>query len=222
MQRGPLIASLLLHSAIMLVALLFGRGPAVPARRVTVHHVLGAQPAPPPPCAEPLFEITVEAMPADELVEPVLPVAAPEPEPGPWPMEPPVPPRRLVNAVLRPAAPLTIPPVPCVEPVGTSAKPEPNRSENQPPHYPPRARDIGQQGTVVLLVEVDARGRVTHCRVLHSSGYPLLDLAALQAVKEWSFTGPAGNVEVLVEFLLATELRTSPHGLSQPLSRGGG
>ena len=41
--------------------------------------------------------------------------------------------------------------------------------------YPPSAKAEGAEGRTVFSVNVDARGRVTSCNILQSSGTPLLD-----------------------------------------------
>ncbi len=58
---------------------------------------------------------------------------------------------------------------------------------NTPPRYPLAARRRGYQGTVSLMVLVTAEGRVANVWVYESSGYQLLDNAALSAVKNWAF-----------------------------------
>jgi protein TonB len=58
---------------------------------------------------------------------------------------------------------------------------------NRPPPYPRMARRQGYEGTVVLEVLVDRHGRVGDSRVFSSSGYALLDKAAMAAVEEWLF-----------------------------------
>jgi periplasmic protein TonB len=58
---------------------------------------------------------------------------------------------------------------------------------NPPPPYPVQARAEKQQGVVLLAVLVDARGRVASLSVKISSGFPLLDAAALAGVKNWRF-----------------------------------
>ncbi|WP_163371708.1 energy transducer TonB [Endozoicomonas acroporae] len=55
------------------------------------------------------------------------------------------------------------------------------------PRYPKLAQRRNQQGVVMLDVIVDERGRPITIDVLESSGYPLLDRAAIDAVKRWSF-----------------------------------
>jgi protein TonB len=52
------------------------------------------------------------------------------------------------------------------------------------PHYPPMARQMGIQGTVVLLFTVDDVGAITSISIKQSSGSPLLDRAAEQEVKQ--------------------------------------
>ena len=56
-----------------------------------------------------------------------------------------------------------------------------------PPVYPERARGDGQQGVVELELSIDARGGVTAIAIVSSSGYPLLDEAAISAVERWRF-----------------------------------
>ena len=57
--------------------------------------------------------------------------------------------------------------------------------DRSPPVYPVTSRQIGEQGKVLLRVELDEQGRVSAARVETSSGIPRLDEAALTAVKEW-------------------------------------
>lgn len=55
------------------------------------------------------------------------------------------------------------------------------------PRYPKLAQRSNQQGVVMLDVIVDERGNPITVDVLESSGYPVLDRAAIDAVKRWSF-----------------------------------
>jgi len=55
------------------------------------------------------------------------------------------------------------------------------------PDYPQIARRRGQQGRVVLAVELDPEGLPVEARVLAGSGFEALDRAALAAVKAWRF-----------------------------------
>ena len=71
------------------------------------------------------------------------------------------------------------------------------------------ARRQRQQGTVLFDVQVGADGRAASVKLKHSSGFPLLDQAALEAVRRWTFeparTGGipiSSHVEVPVRFAL--------------------
>jgi protein TonB len=54
--------------------------------------------------------------------------------------------------------------------------------------YPRTARRRRLQGVVVVAVEVTADGAVQNVVVQRSSGHPVLDSAALDAVRNWRFT----------------------------------
>lgn len=58
---------------------------------------------------------------------------------------------------------------------------------NPSPTYPMVARRMGLQGRVVLNVEVLADGVCGEINIQKSSGYAMLDNAALQTVKSWRF-----------------------------------
>jgi protein TonB len=69
---------------------------------------------------------------------------------------------------------------------------------------------LRQQGRVVLEVQVSAEGRATSVSVKHSSGFPVLDNAAVQGVEHWTFEPArvaglptAGRAEVPVNFSLS-------------------
>lgn len=97
--------------------------------------------------------------------EPVAPPPPAEPAPEPTPPAPPMPlPSRSVtlNAELSVGCP-----------------------ERPAPAYPPQARRLGEEGTVLLRVELDEQGRVDHIRIQNSSGYNRLDEAAIAAVRNW-------------------------------------
>jgi protein TonB len=52
--------------------------------------------------------------------------------------------------------------------------------------YPPLARTARVEGTVVLECTIDWEGRIGAIRIL--SGHPLLNGAAADAVRNWSYT----------------------------------
>ena len=56
-----------------------------------------------------------------------------------------------------------------------------------PIRYPRWAVREGWQGTFVIAVEVLATGKVGRWKVMESTGYPLLDEAAADAVRKWHF-----------------------------------
>jgi protein TonB len=62
----------------------------------------------------------------------------------------------------------------------------PRKLTHVDPIYPPIAQSARVEGTVILEAVIDADGHVTSVRVLRS--IPLLDQAAMDAVKRWSFT----------------------------------
>jgi len=61
----------------------------------------------------------------------------------------------------------------------------PAKLRHLPPVYPELARRVRQQGRVVLECTIDVHGRVVGARVVR--GVPLLDQAALDAVREWLY-----------------------------------
>lgn len=69
----------------------------------------------------------------------------------------------------------------------------PAKGRNRKPVYPELARRRGQQGVVELLAHVDEQGRITDLRVQRSSGFPLLDEAALKGVRAWTFIPATRN-----------------------------
>ena len=118
-------------------------------------------PPPPPPPPPPPEKPRVEPPPKPAA----KPVETPTPTPPPQPVAPPpAAPRQaaVVDAPARPRHPIK-------------------------PDYPRGARARGEQGEVELEIEVGANGRVTSAKVVHSSGYPDLDGAALAAARSARF-----------------------------------
>jgi len=75
------------------------------------------------------------------------------------------------------------------------------------PIYPKRALRMRQEGTVMLKVLVDKQGDQKEIQVSRSSRFPMLDRAALEAVKQWRFRSTMQDgttilswVQVPVEF----------------------
>lgn len=61
------------------------------------------------------------------------------------------------------------------------------RFRSTPLPYPRRARDLGQEGTAMIRVKIDPRGLPAEVLLLESSGYAVLDHAAVKAVGRWQF-----------------------------------
>ncbi|HWR44886.1 energy transducer TonB [Sporomusa sp.] len=59
-------------------------------------------------------------------------------------------------------------------------------SRKEPP-YPETARSAGQEGTVVLKIQILENGRPGQVSIYQSSGYDLLDDAAAGVVQRWRF-----------------------------------
>lgn len=87
-----------------------------------------------------------------------------------------------------------VPPPPAMEPappapkmfhVGQGVR-EPRRIAGGPPQYPAIAQRARVQGTVILEAVINERGTIERLRVLKSQ--PLLDAAAVSAVREWRYT----------------------------------
>ena len=97
---------------------------------------------------------------------------------------PPAPPVRLVPVAPRP--PRAAPPV---RARGTLPRGR-LRPIRKPIHYPDAARRAGIQGRARVQMTIDARGNVVDARLLASSGYAILDQAALASARGWRFEPP--------------------------------
>jgi len=163
---------------------------------------------PEPPLAEP------------EPFPPPAPQAIAEPPAQPLPQPPPskpLPPRQhaappdSAPAPRAPAEPRVATVVPPPLPAAPILPPEPagGLASNRKPDYPTAAKLRGQQGRVVLRVEVSPAGAPLSVAVVATSGHAVLDKAALAAVEQWRFK-PAtqagmpvvGAVDVPIQFRL--------------------
>jgi TonB family protein len=75
--------------------------------------------------------------------------------------------------------------MPAAARVGGAISP-PKKIKDVPPMYPAEAQEARVQGVVILEARVDENGEVSHTHVLRS--IPLLDQAAVDAVKQWQYT----------------------------------
>jgi len=85
----------------------------------------------------------------------------------------------------------------------------PRYARSPAPAYPLGARRLHQQGLVLLRVEVTEDGRPAEVTIAQSCGFPVLDDAALRAVRSWEFDPArigeraiASQIEVPVRFAL--------------------
>lgn len=80
---------------------------------------------------------------------------------------------------------------------GAAHEAKPEYLKNPAPIYPLIARQRGWEGVVILSVVVNESGKPTRVTVRQSSGFDVLDEAAVEAVKRWIFS-PAhiGNIKL--------------------------
>jgi protein TonB len=135
-----------------------------------------------------------------KMIEEILPEENEPPPPPPKIEQPPpfVPPPEIAIDIPADVAPTTaiaattqrplVTPPPMAAPVvRTPPRSDPKRPFTEP-EYPPTARRLGQEGTVVLLIYVLADGKVGDVKVHKSSGFPKLDEAAVkEARRSWRF-----------------------------------
>jgi periplasmic protein TonB len=144
---------------------------------------------PPSPLEEPspTPEQPAEPAPAERPAVVTKPTA----EPPPKPTEPPKPRARFVlrmpsqapetarGSTAAQSAAAIAPMLP--------AHPVAGMESDRPPVYPEMARRRGQQGRVLLQVNVSANGTPVGVTIAQSSGVASLDDAALRAVEQWRF-----------------------------------
>jgi periplasmic protein TonB len=112
---------------------------------------------------------------------PAIPVSPPR-----QPVEPPAKPVAQASYDADAHSPALVEDAPTLQPQpGLKAKPD--DSNNQEPVYPELAQRRHEQGLVLLAVTVTAQGQVAAVEIKKSSHFPLLDDAALEAVRHWNF-----------------------------------
>lgn len=104
--------------------------------------------------------------------------------------------------------PLASPPIPQAPVQIGGLIRRPQKVHDVQPVYPPMAQAARVQGIVIIEATLSADGRVMNARVLRS--VPLLDNAALDAVRQWEFTPTSLNgvpvpvvMTVTVQFVLS-------------------
>jgi protein TonB len=89
-----------------------------------------------------------------------------------------------------------MPGAPMPEPVRVGGEVQPPKKiKDVRPDYPMAARNARIEGTVILEAVIDTRGVVADVKVLKS--IPLLDAAALEAVKQWRYQATMLNGEAV-------------------------
>lgn len=109
--------------------------------------------------------------------------------------------------VAPPPLPKPAPPQPKLVRAGYGVR-EPRKIVHVAPEYPELARRARVDGTVILEAVLDVAGRVEQVHVLRS--VPLLDEAAIRAVREWRYTPTELNgvpVPVLMTITVTFSLR---------------
>lgn len=102
------------------------------------------------------------------------------------------------------APPSAPPPAPAPQkpiPVGGNLRP-PAKTVHVNPTYPAMAQAVRKEGVVILEVVIDIRGYVETVRVLRS--VPMLDDAAVAAVKQWRFEPATLNGQVVPVVMTVT------------------
>jgi protein TonB len=181
-----------------------GTGKTTPPAAPTPEQPADSTPAPPPPPQQEQPEPPPPPAPEEEEEEEALPLPPP-----PAPPAPQAEPKAKVAVNQPPAAPKpdAAPEVnlggtdslsnllatgPQIVPPGVDTK-----YRNREPVYPRAAAERGLEGVVLLLVRVAPDGRVESVEIERSSGYPILDRAAYDAVITWHFHAAIKNGEVV-------------------------
>lgn len=162
-----------------------------------------AQPRPVPRAVAPEGVRTTVPKPPPEprASAPAAPAAPPPPvvaipaDPAPAPPRSAEPERKETTTLVAPPppapAPVAPPPVAVAAPPAATVPISPASAaaylNNPEPAYPSRARREGLEGTVRLAVLVTADGHAGKVEIRQSSGAPVLDEAALTAVRSWRF-----------------------------------
>ncbi|MBF0460771.1 MAG: energy transducer TonB [Magnetococcales bacterium] len=230
----PFCLALLLH--VVAIVVLTARTPVLgePVHTALLVELI-ALPAPVPAAAQPAAPVSPPSapppVPQEVAVAPPPPVppstraAVPPPPskkiPGPQPVKilrPRIP--TPVQAAARPAPAISASPglpdtaMPPLTPVAIDQPPDRQATyaNNPKPDYPPAARRLGYAGSVELTVAVTETGEVARVVIQRSSGFAVLDQAAMAAVSQWRFVPAQHNGQPIattltlpVRFQLHTE-----------------
>lgn len=165
-------------------------------------------PVEPAPLPMAVHAIVLSVSPPPESPKPIVPQPKPHPSlPRPLPQAAarasvpakqtamqaaPAAPQAPVNVAVGPlpSAPVMeqAPSAPAPTPmVVTAARFDAAYLQNPAPVYPRLARKSREEGKVLLLVQVSATGEADHVQLKQTCGFPRLDEAAMDAVRQWRF-----------------------------------
>ena len=130
----------------------------------------------PKPKPEPKPKIELVEKPKPQQLIPEDPVLSEEEVIKPQP-----PPVEMVETSVSEPAPVSVP----TAPVTLLTELSVTCPELSPPSYPSLSRRLGEEGKLVLRVELNKNGHVSSASVIESSSYKRLDDAALAVVKTW-------------------------------------
>jgi protein TonB len=187
--KGGLIlltgVALLVH--VGLIAALHRTGgiePLPPKAQPLAIEIAPLPPPPPPPPPEPPKPQVAKTVAAPVKAAPPLPVVSPAAVDDGPPTADSVQVATAPTPAPAPVAAAPAPPAP--EPV-TEARGFAGYKNNPAPDYPALAQDRGMQGRVLLKVHVLASGKPDNVAVDKSTGFKILDDAAVKAVLQWTF-----------------------------------
>jgi len=121
------------------------------------------------------------ALPRSSASSVIAPMASPEPATVAASVSDRSPSSRAVTGYPSPSV------IPSDEPAVLLPSSDADYLHNPPPAYPRMSRRMGEQGTAVVRVFINAEGRAESAELRTSSGFRRLDDAALETVKRWRY-----------------------------------
>ncbi len=95
---------------------------------------------------------------------------------------------------------------------GVTTAASPDYLHNPAPYYPESARRAGEQGVVLLFLQINERGVPIQINLKRSSGSSVLDRAAFNSVADWKFKpGMVGGIPVKSEIVIPIRFRLEGH-----------
>ncbi|MCE1162996.1 MAG: TonB family protein [Thiomonas sp.] len=182
--------------------------PPPPSRPAPRPHTAPARPEPQRQPAHQTEPARAKVPPPVEAHAAVAPTARPAvtlpATPNPAPAELRTTPPAQTEAVHTPARPETLASAPTAAPpvVETAASYQANYLDNPPPTYPQLSRQLGEEGTALLKVQVGPDGRPLQIRLMSSTGFPRLDESAEATVAQWRFVAATRNGQSITSWVL--------------------